>query len=91
MRMWLHEGHRNEDGTKQRKHIGLDEADQRVEQQHEQRESHRDQRRPGTHAHAKLARENEDERHQHDDHHVAAHHVGKKSDHQRHGLGEDAQ
>ena len=86
--MRFNKRHRNEDGAQDVEHIGLDEAHQHVQQEHEQGEGHREDARADTHAHSEQAGEDEDEQHQHQDHHVAAHHVGKETDHQRQGLGE---
>ena len=89
--MMLRMRHKDKHGGEDGKHIGLYETHQRVEQEHKQGESEGEHRCGGTHSHSKQAAENEYQRHKHNHHHVAAHHIGKQTNHQRDGLGEDAE
>ena len=63
--MGLDKRHRDEDGAQDSEHIGLNEAHQHVEQEHEQGECHRENARSDTHTHTKEVSEDEDEQHQH--------------------------
>ena len=77
----------DEDGREECEDVSLDEADQRIEQEHEDRESDREHYRSACGSDAEGC-EDEDKECQSDNDHVTTHHIGEKTHAEGSRLGE---
>ena len=83
-------GQPDKDGRQHSEHIGLDEADQNIYQQHKHREGYRNHGCAGGYGHAHTC-EDEDEQRENQHYHMATHHIGEQTHGKRRRLGEEAE
>lgn len=89
--MMLSNGHSNEEGGEHREYVGLDEGNQQFQEVDEQRKCDAHRRHAVARTGAEDVGEREDEADEAQDDQVTRRHVGKQTDGERDGLGQDAQ
>ena len=86
----MHLSQGDEDGRQHGEHVGLDESHQQLQTVHEYHQHGTDERKRRAYHGIDLTRD-EDDTGQGQNDGMAAHHVGKQTDHQGEGLGENAE